>query len=94
MIHLFELTEVRTLEWKDIFMGLPGKSVRIKFVNTLIVMLKYIIFKSRKGSTLPSLGKIQKDILNYREEEKKLAIKKGKLGLHLQKWEYVDRLVL
>ena len=94
MIQLFELTEIITLEWKDIFVGLTGKSIRIKFVNTLIVMLKYIIFKSRKGPTLPSLRKIQKDILNYREEEKKLAIKKGKLGLHMQKWEYIERLDL
>ena len=93
MIQLFELTEIATLEWKDIFVGLPGKSLRIKFVNTLIVMVKYIIFKCRTGSTLPSSRKIQRDILNYREEEKKLAIKRGKLGLHLQKWEYIDRVI-
>ena len=73
MIHLFELTEVRTLEWKDIFMGLPGKSVRIKFVNTLIVMLKYIIFKSRKGSTLPSLGKITKGYIELQRGGKEIG---------------------
>ena len=56
-------------------------------------MVKYIIFKSRTGSTLPSSRKIQRDILNYREEEKKLAIKRRKLGLHLQKWEYIDMLI-
>ena len=93
MIQLFELEEIRTLEWKDIFVGLPGKSNRIKFINTLIVMLKYIIFRLRIECTIPPFRKIQSKILEYREEEKILAIKKGKLGLHLQKWVYTDHLI-
>ena len=31
---------------------------------------------------------------NYRDEEYKIAFKKGKLGMHLQKWEQIDAFLL
>ena len=50
MIEDFDLAELRNLEWKDIFLGLSGNSNRIKGINTLIILLKYTIFKCRTGS--------------------------------------------
>ena len=47
LITHYELKEIRNMAWEDIFVGLSGSSIRIKFVNSLIIMLKYIIFKSR-----------------------------------------------
>ena len=76
------------MNWEDIFLGLPGRSVRIKFVNSLIIMIKYIIFKSRGTGTLPSFHTFQKRIEENIEAEKKIATTRGKLGVHLLKWEY------
>ena len=89
-VQYYGLEEIKTLESRDVFLGLSGNSARIKFVNSLIIILKYIVFKSRKGGVIPSVRKIQKTILECVEEEKKLAIKRGKLGMHLLKWEYLN----
>ena len=87
MIEDFDLAELRNLEWKDIFLGLSGNSNRIKCINTLIILLKYTILKNRTGSTLPSKAKICKIVRDFIEEEKNLAIKAGRIHLHLQKRE-------
>ena len=77
------LIELRNIDWRDIFLGLPGNSNRIKCINTLIILLKFTIFNSRTGSNLPSLVKIKKSIRNHKEV--KTSIKVGKLGLHFTK---------
>ena len=64
----------------NIFLGLKGNSVRIKFVNTVIIFMKYVIYKSRQKGSLPTLVKIEKSVLELIEEEKKLAIKMGNWG--------------
>ena len=40
-----------------------------------------------------SLGEFQKELLEFREEEKNIAGRAGKLTLHLQKWEQVKFLL-
>ena len=52
--------------------------------------MKYVISKSRQKGSLPTVVKIEKSVLEFIEEEKKLAIKMGKLGMHLLKWEYIN----
>ena len=90
IIAYYNLVEIRDMEWKDIHVGLPGSSSRIRFVNSLIIFLKYVIFKSRNDGKLPSAQIVQNKLLEYIETEKRLAIKKGKLGIHLQKWEFAN----
>ena len=90
LITYYDLKEIRNMAWEDIFVGLSGVSIRIKFVNSLIIMLKYIIFKSRSTGTLPSFNKIQKTFSEYINTEKELATKRGKLGEHLLKWEHIN----
>ena len=87
IIANYELIEIRNLDWKDIFVGLSGNSIRIKFINSLIIMLKYIIFKSRSKGEV-SFNLIRTKLIEYIDEEKQLASKRGKLGAHLLKWEY------
>ena len=70
MILYYDLTEIQDIEWADIFVGLSGSSVRIKFVNSLIILLKYVIFKSRNTGILPSFNAIQKQLLEYMNQEK------------------------
>ena len=88
MITYYDLFEIRNMDWKDIHVGLAGSSNRIKFVNSLIIFLKYIIFKSRSEGKLAPFHIIQNKLREYMEEEKKIAIKRRKLGIHLQKWEF------
>ena len=51
MITYYDLVEIRNMEWKDVFVGLPGRTIRMKFVNSLIIVLKYIIIKRYRQST-------------------------------------------
>ena len=39
----FDVEEIKEMNWRDIFWGLPGNSVRNKFVNSLLIMLKCIV---------------------------------------------------
>ena len=59
VIQHFDLIEIKDLDWSDIFLGLAGNSVRIKFVNTIIIFLKYIIYKARKQCAVPTITKIR-----------------------------------
>ena len=88
MVNHFKLEEIKEIKSRDIFLGLPGNSVRIKFVNSLIIMVKYILYNSRKEGSVPSFVKITKYIQEYIQVEKNLASKRGSLGVHLLKWEY------
>ena len=90
IIQNLDLIEISNMDWKDVFVGLLGNSIRIKCVNTLIIIVKYLLFKSRSEGVIPSLAKIKKAILECRKEEKKLAVKRGKLGVHLLKWEEIN----
>ena len=43
--------------------------------------------RAGEGGRVLTLEKMKKSIFKYRDEEKKLAIKMGKLGSHFLKWE-------
>ena len=85
----FELLELRDGEWQDIHVGISGNSLRIKCCNSIIFIIKLTIYRSRSEGALPNLANMKKILFRYREEEKKIAAIRGKLGIHLQKWESV-----
>ena len=91
MIEQLDLIEIRNVDWKIIFVGLAGRSYRVMYCNAIIFLLKYNIYSFRTKGILPSVRKVYKIILDYEEEEKKIAVNKGKLGVHLQKWEHHKR---
>ena len=94
VIQKLHLIEIDIDDWKPIFMGISGNTARIFVINCIIFLVKYIIFISRKEGTLPSVQKTVHMLKNYRDEEYKIAFKKGKLGMHLQKWEQIDAFLL
>ena len=94
VIQKLHLIEIEIDDWKPIFMGKSGNTARIFVINCIIFLVKYIIFISRKEGTLPSVQKVVHMLKNYRDEEYKIAFKKGKLGMHLQKWEQIDAFLL
>jgi len=89
VIQHFDLTEIKEFVWTDIFLGIAGNSIRIKFINTLIIFVKYIVYHAREKGVVPTIVNIKKLVLEYIEEEKKVATKRGKLGMHLLKWEHM-----
>ena len=88
MIDRFELVDLQNAEWKDIHVGITGKDLNIKCCNTVIFILKYIIFRSRSEDQVPTPEETFKKIMGYRDEEKEIALKRNKLGIHLLKWEH------
>ena len=93
IINHFDIYELRNMDWKDIFGGILGYSNRSKCVNSLIILMKYTIFRSRTEKKLPTKEKLRKIIAELIDEEKNLATTAGKLHLHLQKWECLHNLI-
>ena len=46
VITHYELTGIRNMDWGDIFVGLSGRSIKIKFVNYLIIMVITLEFRT------------------------------------------------
>ena len=93
IINHFDIYELRNMDWKDIFGGILGYSNRSKCVNSLIILMKHTIFRSRTEKKLLTKEKLRKIIAELIDEEKNLATKAGKLHLHLQKWECLHNLI-
>ena len=92
VIDRFEMADLRNIEWRDVHFGVTGRAPKVKFYNTIIFILKYIIFRSRSEGKIPTFEEICKRIISFRDEEKEIAIKRNKLGLHLLKWENVSEM--
>ena len=90
IIEYFDIEELKNIDWKEIHLGISGNTDRSKCINSLIILLKYTIFKSRAENKLPGRDKICKIILEFIDEEKNLALKVGRLHLHLRKWEQIQ----
>ena len=78
--------------WQDVHIGLEGTSHRIKLCNTIIFIVKFMIYKARSQSIIPSLEEFKKLLITYRKEENDIAIKRNKSGWHLLKWECLNSL--
>ena len=59
-IESFDLLELRDAVWQDIHVGMTGNTPRIKCCNTVIFIIKYIIYRARSESTIPSMVAVQK----------------------------------
>ena len=90
IIDYFQLEELTNVEWQDIHVGIEGASHRIKLCNTVIFITKFMIYKARSQLVTLSLAELKKIFITYREEEKNIAIKRNKTGLHLLKWELLN----
>ena len=94
MSKILQLNELGSDSWKTIFMGMSGNTTRASLINCIIFLVKYIIFGSRKQGTLPTVQKLTRMVKEYRDTEYQIAFKKGKLGVHLRKWEQINVLLL
>ena len=91
VIEKLGLASLRKAEWKEIHVGIAGSDPEIKFCNTVIFLMKYIIFKTRSEGRVPTQERCFQILLEYQNEEKAIAIKRNKLDKHLLKWERLHR---
>ena len=52
--------------------------------------MKYMIHQSRKKNIPPNLAEIKEILKGNQEEEKKIAVERNTLSIHLRKWEAFD----
>ena len=90
VIEKIGLEELEHVEWKDIHVGITGRDLKTKLCNTVIFVIKYIIFRSRSEGTLPTHRDIFQRIVEYRNEENAIAMRRHKLEKHLLKWESIE----
>ena len=90
IIDKLNLGEIDISNWNLIFMGIKGNSHRIKMCNSIIFIIKYIIYSYRSKGVLPSINTILRMIIDYKDREKELASNTGRIGLHLMKWEELN----
>ena len=90
IINKLNLGEIDISNWNLIFMGIQGNSHRIKMCNSIIFIIKYIIYSNRSKGVLPSINAILMKLTDYKDRERELAIKTGRIGLHLMKWEELN----
>ena len=90
VIEKLDLEELKDIEWKDIHVGITGRDLKSKICNTIIFVMKYIIFKSRPEGIIPTNKDIFQKITEYRDEEYAIAIRTHKLDKHLLKWESIE----
>ena len=94
VIQKLHLIKIHSDDWKPIFMGISGNTARIFVINCIIFVVKYIIFISRNQGTLPSVQKSSTYAERLQRRKNKIAFKKEKLGMHLQKWEQIHAFLL
>ena len=90
MIEKICLDEFENVGWKDIHVGITGRDLKTKICNTVIFVIKYIIFRSRSEGAIPTHKDIIKRIAEYRDEENAIATRRYKLDKHLLKWESIE----
>ena len=86
---LFNLPDIKNLDWKGIHVGIIGSNVgEGQLLNHIILLIKHMIFVySRTKIRPPTPQEVKKRILENRQEERKLAKERGTLTYHFRKWE-------
>ena len=90
--NMFDCISTGNLSWEEIFGGIEleveGKE---RLVNHVLISVKFSIFKGRERSSPITMDEIKRKFKEEEWEEKKLALEKGKISLHLRKWENLNQ---
>ena len=86
--RIFKCDLFQNLSWEEILFGiyLPDKG-QGKLINHVIILIKYLLYHFRGRSRPPNESEIKSNIEDDKLEEKKLAVTRNLLPLHLSKWE-------
>lgn len=89
--NYLNLPTLRELSWEEILFGVDkGKGGKTYLLNHIILLMKYMIHQSRKKNIPPNLAEIKEILKGNQEEEKKIALERNTLSIHLRKWEAFD----
>ena len=80
------LPTLKELNWEGIFFGAPlGDISKTYLLNHVILLLKYVIFQTKKKSIPPNSQEVKEILVGNRVEEKRIALNRNTLSLHLKK---------
>ena len=86
--EMFGFVSIGNLSWEEIFVGVELKDEgKERLVNHFLIFVKFLIFKGREKGALITMDEIKRKFKEEEWEEKKLALERGKMSLHLRKWE-------
>ena len=79
------------LSWEDVQFGSElAEKGKDQLLNHIIILIKFLLFLGRKNKEPPTASYIKTQIEHNKLEEKKIAISRNSLPLHLKKWESWD----
>ena len=82
-----DYVDLRNCSWEEILFGKEGcNKGKNQLLNHILILVKYLIFKSREHKKPPSYNEIKNNIVEDRLEERKLASMRGTLTIHFSKW--------
>ena len=89
--NMFDYISTGNLSWEEIFGGIEledkGKE---RLVNHFLIFVKFSIFKGRERSSPITMDEIKRKFKEEEWGEKKLALERGKISLHLRKWKNLN----
>ena len=89
--NTFDFVDIGNLNWVKIFGGIEledkGKE---RLANHFLILVKFLIFKGREKGLFINMDEINQKFKEEEWEEKKIASERGKLSLHLKKWENIN----
>ena len=99
-VHVNTFWEDFTLKWgeqlrfteltpKDILLGIPGHNPHIQLLNHLLILAKHHIHSVKIKKRMPSIVEFKYRVKYIKGIEELLAIKRGKLYIHNQKWSQI-----
>ena len=87
---ILNLIPINNLKWQDILFGIylenQGKE---KLVNHFLILVKYLIFRGRERGSPITINEIKSMFKEEEWEEKRLALERNTISLHLKKWEHL-----
>ena len=58
-----------------------------QLLNHMLILIKFMIFHHRAKGEPPAANEIKDRLLESRNEERRLAVERDTLTIHLKKWE-------
>ena len=88
---IFNLPILKKLTWKEIHIGIEENSTEMgQLLNHILILIKSMIFQFRGKRKPPTAKEIKEKLLDSRKEERKLAVERDTLVIHLKKWEALE----
>ena len=84
---IFNLPILKKLTWKEIHIGIEKIVEMGQLLNHILILIKSMIFQFRGKRKPPTANEIKAKLLDSRNEERKLAVERDTLVIHLNKWE-------